>query len=229
MKSIDDITKQTLNTQQQRQDVAANDDFLPVKINYQEKQDIAVVIWKNMAAKYGRQWVNDMGASCKEDGKLTFVAKSWIKELIDLTPEDIRNGFEKLGQYHKVFYPNVFQFKALCNKCEYQPTTEEIVRILFSGTGCDKTISSRNKYPIVLAIRNNVDMFSLRTMSTTQATSIINKLREEFIAKGVPVWPEHAHVEILGVSDQSKKTNISSKSVALAAILNIKRNIGATV
>ena len=173
-----------------------------------------------MVNLYLYKWDTPMG-KCIENGKLTGAAKTWQRALRGVTPKMLSTGFYRLKDKYPSWPPTAFEFKFLCLASHDVPTTDEIVKILTCGTGDDRTLASRNKHPIVLAVRSRIDMYNLRTKSMDSAAKMVRAIVDDLLTTGYPGWPDHAHEQQKSIA--STKNVVIDRQKSLEAIEKLKQ------
>lgn len=150
-------------------------------------------LWVQMLSIYGHKWASINGTTAlKDDLTLSIQGIIWQKGLTGITREMASKGFSRLGKNNSEWPPALFEFADLCWHKENLPSLDEVIKILTCGTGNNSTVASRNKHPLVLAMRSKTDMHYIRTMTMANIIKTLKPIYTDLVKNGFPDWPAHA-------------------------------------
>lgn len=81
-------------------------------------------IFEMLRRRYDAQWTAKAGGDDKIEARK--IMDSWAEVLYDITPEEIRRGFELIDLQAPEHPPNVMQFKRLCRPSEELKTASHM-------------------------------------------------------------------------------------------------------
>lgn len=107
MQQIKDLTSKALR---QPNEIPYTDKSTATSRPMMEQRWIAA-IFEKLRRRYGTQWTTKVGIDRDE---IKESMQTWAEILVDLKPEEIAHGFERLDDKAPEFPPSVMQFKQLC-------------------------------------------------------------------------------------------------------------------
>lgn len=123
-------------------------------------------LWTNMGGLFGAKFINQFG----EAGGSAF--EIWCKAVADLSPEQIKTGFQNLCNDHPKYVPDALEFREYCVDVKNFGLPEDRAAYIEAMKHCHEWRTYAFSHPAVRAALRESNVTLMKSLSEKQSARI---------------------------------------------------------